>query len=151
MLWSADIGKGILITLIAAEKGGNPIKLDDALNRWGSGSTWEGLVDNGYVQRYPEAVTATDRGKEWLKERFEISANDIAAFDSSRDCKCKWDRMSKWEKFWLFIYVVSVLSFVLLFYDAEKFDWIKWFSFPVALISGFFSGLFAHIFGGGEK
>jgi len=60
-----NLAKGILATLISAEEQGSPLTLDEAHRRWGQRSTWEDLVDSGYVQRLPEAVTVTERGRQW--------------------------------------------------------------------------------------
>lgn len=60
-----NIAKEILKTLIDAETGGKPLTLKEALEKWGNGSTWEDLVDSGYIQRFPEAVTVTLRGLDW--------------------------------------------------------------------------------------
>lgn len=61
-----DIAKGILRELLGAEEARKPITLAAALKKWGNGSTWEDLVDGGYVYRTPEAVTVTPIGKKYL-------------------------------------------------------------------------------------
>ena len=63
-----DLAKKILNTLLEAEEKENPLTLEEALARWGQGSTWESLVDGGHVERLPEAVTVTGTGKQWLDE-----------------------------------------------------------------------------------
>lgn len=63
-----EIAKNILSTLIKEEKGGKPLTLNQALERWGNGSAWEDLVDCGYVSRTTGAVTVSDQGRKWLKE-----------------------------------------------------------------------------------
>ncbi|MBL7045346.1 MAG: hypothetical protein ISR98_01990 [Parcubacteria group bacterium] len=68
MFINPKIAESILKALKNAEEDSNPITLADALNRWGSGSTWEDLVDGFYIERYPKAVTLTKKGLEWLEE-----------------------------------------------------------------------------------
>jgi len=65
MFLHPKIAKEILKTLIDAENNKKPLTLKEAFQRWGSGSTWEDLVDSGYIQRFPEAVTVTLRGLNW--------------------------------------------------------------------------------------
>ena len=58
------IAREILATLMRAEANGKPISLQSTLDMWGRGSTWEDLVDGGYVHRSVETgVTVTDRGR----------------------------------------------------------------------------------------
>ena len=64
--------KRIFTTLLAAEKNKKPIPLDEARKLWGKGSTWDDLVAGGYIQRTPEAVTVTKRGKGWLENHKDI-------------------------------------------------------------------------------
>ncbi len=62
------VAKNILQQLLTAEEQGQPITLEEALKEWGSGSTWEDLVDGAYIYRTQQAVTVTQRGKDYLKE-----------------------------------------------------------------------------------
>ena len=62
------IAKDILTELIQAEEAGKPLTLEEAFGKWGKSSTWEDLVDNRFIFRYPEAVTVSASGREWLKE-----------------------------------------------------------------------------------
>ena len=48
------IAREILATLMRAEANGKPISLQSTLDMWGRGSTWEDLVDGGYVHRSVE-------------------------------------------------------------------------------------------------
>ena len=60
-----NIAADILETLMEAEEKKKPITLAEALRRWGQASTWEDLVDGGYIYRRQEAVTVTEYGKKW--------------------------------------------------------------------------------------
>ncbi len=60
-----EIAKDILRELILAEEQKSPLTLEEANRRWGKGSTWEDLVDTGYIRRLPEAVTVTEQGRQW--------------------------------------------------------------------------------------
>jgi hypothetical protein len=62
-----EIAKTILSKLDTAQKAGKPITLAAAMAKWGNGSTWEDLVDQGFVCRLPEAVTVTQSGLKWLR------------------------------------------------------------------------------------
>lgn len=69
MFLHPDIAKKILAELIEAEENGRPLTLDQALEKWGKGSTWEDLVDERFVLRYPDKVTVTDQGRQWFQNR----------------------------------------------------------------------------------
>jgi hypothetical protein len=61
-----NYARNILGKLIKAETNGSPISLQSALTEWGNGSTWEDLVDGGYVLRSREmGVTVTILGREY--------------------------------------------------------------------------------------
>lgn len=68
-----------LVTLIAAQEAGSPMSLKEAIDLWGRGSTWEDLVDSGFISRMPEAVTVTERGQAWLKEQGEVTKRTIVS------------------------------------------------------------------------
>ena len=60
--------KDILGELIEAENQHVKMSLAEAMEKWGKGSTWEDLVDSGYISRMPDSVTATPDGKKWHAE-----------------------------------------------------------------------------------
>lgn len=78
MVVHPEVKKNILVKLIAAEKSGEPITLDQALSLWGNGSTWENLAATCCINRNPKAVTVTGIGKEWLNKTFpEVNIDEI--------------------------------------------------------------------------
>ena len=62
----ADVKKGYLINIIAAENTGTALSLDYC-NQWGS--SWESIVDCGQVYRCRvNGVRISKLGKDWLKD-----------------------------------------------------------------------------------
>ena len=69
------IAKDILQVILEAQDAGKPIALRDALKRWGNGSTWEDLVDGGYIYRREDGgVFATQLGRSWYEARAGIAS-----------------------------------------------------------------------------
>lgn len=59
-----ELARNILGQIITAEDKGKPIPLEVAVSWWGNCSTWEDLVDGGYVYRSRETgVTVTAIGR----------------------------------------------------------------------------------------
>jgi hypothetical protein len=63
-----DFARKILERLHKAEQRGSPMSLPEARRIW-NGSTWDDLMDCGYISRLPSAVTVTERGLQWLQKK----------------------------------------------------------------------------------
>ena len=63
-----QIAKDMLKVLIEAQDTGKPIPLANAIQRWSNGSTWEDLVDGGYIERWSDGVLVTKSGRIWFAE-----------------------------------------------------------------------------------
>ncbi len=76
---SMDVKGGFLKDIIAAEKCGTPLSLYYCNKR--GGSSWDSIVDCGYVHRCRKrGVTITNSGRKWLEERYpELYLENIPA------------------------------------------------------------------------
>ncbi len=155
MFTPSSAKRNILVALITAEESGTPVKLDSALKKWGNGSAWESVADCGYVNRYPEAVTVTASGKEWLEKTFPGSP-EIPTFNRYSDDlgSCKWDRMSTWEKRWTYVFVISIVLWGAPVFGSmigKDLFWIMPFAGTLAAVSGLLSGMISMILESFEK
>jgi len=70
-----QVAREILDILIEAENEGRPITLEYADRRWGDWSTWEELINGGYIERWSnKGVLVTEGGRAWLKEHSSVNS-----------------------------------------------------------------------------
>jgi|GEM_PF-3676230 hypothetical protein len=67
-----EVENSILEAILTASFRKKPIPLNEAVRRWGGGSSWEDLIDSGRISR-EDTVRVTNLGLEWYTRRNQTS------------------------------------------------------------------------------